>query len=64
MGISDPEDEQFWPAQSKQLPDALGGSKVIVPFTKAEGASMHIEPLGRSLFEQRMHDRLDESSEL
>jgi dienelactone hydrolase len=61
MFISDPEDEQFWPGQSRQLFDAVVGSKVIVPFTKAEGANMHIEPMGRSLFEQRMYDWLDET---
>jgi hypothetical protein len=61
MMITDPEGEQFWPGQSQQLFDALSGTKVIVPFTKAEGADMHIEPMGRSLLEQRMYDWLDET---
>ena len=61
MMITDPEGEQFWPGQSQQLFDALPGTKVIVPFTKAEGADMHIEPMGRSLLEQRMYDWLDET---
>jgi len=61
MMITDPEDEQFWPGQSRLLFDALPGSKLIVPFTKAEGANMHIEPMGRSLLEQRMYDWLDET---
>jgi hypothetical protein len=61
MFISDPEDEQFWPGQSKALYDGLNGTKVIVPFTKIEGANMHIEPMGRSLFEQRMYDWLDDT---
>jgi len=60
MMITDPEGEQFWAGQSKQLFDSLPGTKVIVPFTKAEGADMHIEPMGRSLLEQRMYDWLDE----
>jgi Prolyl oligopeptidase family len=59
--ITDPEDEQFWPGQSQELFDAVPGSKVIVPFTKAEGANLHIEPMGRSLLEQRMYDWLDET---
>jgi hypothetical protein len=58
--ITDPEGEQFWQGQSKELFEALTGDKVIVPFTKAEGADMHVEPMGRSLLEQRMYDWLDE----
>jgi hypothetical protein len=58
--ITDPEGEQFWQGQSKELFDAVKGTKVIVPFTKAEGADLHIEPMGRSLLEQRMYDWLDE----
>jgi len=61
--ITDPEGEQFWPGQSQQLFDALPGPKVIVRFTKAEGADMHCEPMGRSLLEQRMYDWLDETLE-
>jgi dienelactone hydrolase len=61
MMITDPEGEQFWAGQSQQLYDALPGTKVLVPFTKAEGADMHIEAMGRSLLEQRMYDWLDET---
>jgi hypothetical protein len=61
MMITDPEGEQFWPGQSRQLYDALLGAKVLVPFTKAEGADLHIEPMGRSLVEQRMYDWLDKT---
>jgi hypothetical protein len=57
--ITDPEGEQFWQGQSKELFDGVTGTKVIVPFTKAEGADLHIEPMGRSLLEQRMYDWLD-----
>jgi len=42
------------PSQSRRLYDALPGPKVLVPFTKAEGADMHGEPMARSLPEQRM----------
>ncbi len=34
---------------------------MIVPFTKAEGADLHVEPMGRSLLEQRMYDWLDDT---
>ena len=57
--ITDPEGEQFWQGQSKELFDGVTGTKVIVPFTRAEGADLHIEPMGRSLLEQRMYDWLD-----
>ena len=58
--VTDPEGEQFWPGQSRRLYDALPGPKKLVPFTKAEGADMHCEPMARSLLEQRMFDWLDE----
>jgi hypothetical protein len=58
--ITDPEGEQFWQGQSRRLFDAVTGTKVIVPFTKAEGADLHVEPMGRSLLEQRMYDWLDD----
>jgi hypothetical protein len=59
--ITEPEGEQFWPGQSRRLYDALPGPKVLAPFTKAEGADMHCEPMARSLLEQRMFDWLDET---
>jgi hypothetical protein len=61
MMITDPEGEQFWPGQSRRLYDALPGPKLLAPFTKAEGADMHCEPMARSLLEQRMFDWLDET---
>lgn len=36
--IADPDHEQFWPGQSKQLHDALTYPKQIVRFTEAEGS--------------------------
>jgi hypothetical protein len=59
--VTDPEGEQFWPGQSKQLDDALTGTKQFVSFTAAEGADRHCEPMGRSLVEQRVFDWLDET---
>ena len=43
--ITDPEGEQFWPGQSRQLYDLLPGAKELVPFTAAEGADRHCEPM-------------------
>jgi hypothetical protein len=61
MLITDPEEEQFWHGQSQQLHDALPGpDREIVPFTAAEGANWHCEPMARSLVDQRVVDRLDE----
>jgi dienelactone hydrolase len=59
--VTNPEGEQFWPGQSQRLYAALPATKVLVPFTKAEGADMHCEPMARSLLEQRMFDWLDET---
>jgi hypothetical protein len=62
--ITAPDDEQFWPGQSQQLFDALtglpGGKKMLVPFTRAQGANFHCQPLARRLTEQRMFDFFDE----
>ena len=60
MLITDPEDEQFWPGQSRRLYDALPGpDKAIVRFTAEEGANFHCEPTASALFGQRF-DWLDE----
>jgi hypothetical protein len=48
------EDEQFWPGQSKQLAGMLGDLAHIVPFTAAEGANQHCQPMGRLLTDERM----------
>jgi hypothetical protein len=64
MLVTDPEDEQFWPGQSRALFDALPGPKELVPFTAAEGADRHCEPMARTLLEQRMLDWLDEVLDL
>lgn len=57
--IADPEDEQFWPGQSRQVYEALQCPKTIVRFTAAEGANWHCQPLARGLYDQRMFDWLD-----
>jgi acetyl esterase/lipase len=44
-----------------QLYEAITAPKVLVPFTRAEGASMHTEALARTLYAQRMFDWLDDT---
>lgn len=58
--ITDPEDEQFWPGQAKQLAKMLPGEKVLSPFTAGEGANGHCQPLARRLTEQRIFDWMDD----
>ena len=60
--ISSPDDEQFWPGQSQRLFDLLTGvdNKVVVPFTAAEGANWHCEPVAPRIRAQRMLDWLGE----
>jgi len=57
--ITDPEDEQFWPGQSRELYDRLPGVKQLVSFTAQEGANRHCEPMARSLRETRIFDWLE-----
>ncbi len=56
--ITDPQDEQFWPGQSRQLFDALPGEKRILEFTREQGANWHCQPLGRQLTNKQMLDWL------
>jgi hypothetical protein len=58
--LTDPQDEQFWPGQSRQLYDLLPGAKAIIEFTQDEGANLHCQPMGRQLTHQRMFDWLED----
>ena len=58
--ITEPEREQFWPGQSKKMADAVGGPVQVVPFTSAEGADFHCQPMARRLTDERMFAWLDE----
>jgi len=58
--ITDPQDEQFWSGQSRQLYDLLPGAKEIVEFTREDGANLHCQPMGRQLTHQRMFDWLED----
>jgi hypothetical protein len=59
--ILSPENEQFWPGQAQQLADLTPGVSTVIPFTAAEGADEHCQPLARTLTAQRMFDWLDDS---
>lgn len=59
--ITAPDDEQFWPGQSQQLFDLVTHAhKVLVPFTQAEGAAGHCEPMAPQLRAQRIFDWIDD----
>lgn len=58
--LTDPEDEQFWPGQSRRLADHAGPAATLADFTAAEGANFHCQPLARQLTDERMFDWLDE----
>jgi hypothetical protein len=57
--ITDPEHEQFWPGQSRELYDRLPGPRELVSFTADEGAGRHCEPMARSLRDTRIFDWLE-----
>ena len=57
--ITEPEDEQFWPGQSRRLYERLTGPKELVRFTAAEGANRHCEPMAPGLREARIYAWLD-----
>jgi hypothetical protein len=57
--ITDPDGEQFWPGQSRQLFDRLPGPKHLVRFRADEGAAGHYEPLAPALRDARIFDWLD-----
>lgn len=58
--ITDPENEQFWPGQSRELHDRIPGEAELVPFTAREGADGHCEPLAPALREARVFDWLED----
>ena len=56
--ILDPDDEQFFPGQPRELYDLLPGEKEILKFTQAQGANFHCQPTGRQLTHTQMLDWL------
>ena len=57
--ILSPDREQFFPGQSEELSGMIEGSD-FMPFSEAEGASFHCQPMARELTAQRSLDWLDE----
>lgn len=56
--ILDPDNEQFFPGQPRELYDLLPGEKAILEFTQAQGANFHCQPTGRRLTHTQMLDWL------
>jgi hypothetical protein len=57
--VTDPDQEQFWPGQSRRLHDMLPGPGELVRFTADEGAAGHCEPLAVGLRGERVLDWLE-----
>ncbi|HLI31736.1 MAG TPA: prolyl oligopeptidase family serine peptidase [Solirubrobacteraceae bacterium] len=57
--ITDPEEEQFWPGQARELYERLSGPRELAKFSAAEGAARHCEPLACAVRETRIFDWLD-----
>lgn len=58
--VTDPDDEQFWPGQSRTMFEQLTGEKAIVRFTRDEGANWHCEVAAPALRDERVFDWLDD----
>ncbi len=58
MLILDPQDEQLYPGQPKQVYDIIPGEKKIIEFTREQGANFHCQPLDRHLTATLMLDWL------
>lgn len=56
--VLDPDDEQFFTGQPRELYDLLPGEKEILRFTVAQGANFHCQPTGRQLTHTQMLDWL------
>jgi hypothetical protein len=54
--IADPDEESFWPGQSKQMYVQLTGDREIVHFSRDDGANWHCEPMGRADVELKILD--------
>jgi hypothetical protein len=56
--VLDPDDEQFFPGQPRELYGLLPGEKEIIGFSQAQGANFHCQPTGRQLTHTQMLDWL------
>ena len=60
VAILSPELEQFFPGQAETLDQWLDGRKrALIPFTVAEGAQFHCEPMAPQLRNERVYDWLE-----
>lgn len=57
--ITDPENEQFWPGQSRQLYERLQSPRHIIHFNAQDGAGRHCEPLASAQRDAHILDWLD-----
>jgi hypothetical protein len=57
--ILSPELEQFFPGQAKTLHGWLDAPSTLIPFTVAEGAEYHCEPMAPQLRNERVFDWLE-----
>lgn len=58
--ITDPDEEAFWPGQSKEMYEHLTGDRAVVHFSRDDGANWHCEPMGRLDVELKMLDFLQD----
>jgi Prolyl oligopeptidase family len=58
--VMDPDDEEFFPGQSKEFFDALTARKVLARFRREDGAEWHCQPYARHLSNLRMMDFFDD----
>jgi hypothetical protein len=58
--VTDPDNEQFWPGQSRRLYDKLPAGKMLIRFTEEEGADSHCEPAANGIRGERIFDWLDQ----
>jgi len=54
--ITDPDEETFWPHQSKQMYERLTCDREIIHFSRDDGANWHCEPMGRLDVDLKMLD--------
>lgn len=54
--VTDPDNEQFWPGQSRRLYDKLPAGKTLIRFTAEEGADSHCEPVANGIRGERIFD--------
>jgi hypothetical protein len=54
--IMDPDDEAFWPGQSKEMDEHLTGQRERVSFAREDGTNHHCEPMARFEADAKMLD--------